>query len=570
MKKFTFLFLAIFLALSCTLMAQTKIVVEPGVGTLNAAIAAHGGDAIYELKAGEWYQLDAVIENNGYHLQIIGQEPAVAGGIPATLQTGDDAGGAAFGNMFNALGDITLKNIYFVNADLTGVIGNGFLTSSATNARTVVDRCIIDPVGLNYFANLTGGNSKTYFTNNQALRHGHQLNPNDGHFFITDNASGVGFDTLLVQNNTFVCMGTTMHASGFNKYTNNFSKWDHNTFVEQKSQIDWSNFEKEYYWTNNLMFDMQTQPWNTPWQPMPGADAGYPKPCLIYADTIPEEVASLKAGGVSTTLQFVEYNMHYKNPKFYPQIDALNAQGVIDGKTKIYYMPIVWPIDSAGICRETAMFANDSKFPLWKYGNTTTDVDPNWVDARIYTMSDNLVKWTLPATQIHAMGYPAGNFPPASEWTQWHWDPDGDVSLNSTWPVFNGVYTNAAMLTGSIEGLPLGDLNWFPASKSKWTQHKAEIDAHMAAANDSKITVWTGIKNIKADAFSIYPNPAKDVLKIKGAKSAEVIIRTIDGRRVKTVENASEVNISDLANGTYIVTIKEGKNVSTQKLLIQK
>ncbi len=552
-------------------MAQTKIVVEPGVGTLNAAIAAHGGNAIYELKAGEWYQLDAIIENNGYHLQIIGQEPAVAGGIPATLQTGDDAGGATFGNMFNALGDITLKNIYLVNADLTGVIGGALLTNSANDARTVIDRCVIDPASSANAIILGGARSKTYFTNNLCNRMGHQLNPNDGHFFVTDNSSGSGFDTLLVQNNTFVCMGTTMHASGFTKFTNNFSKWDHNTFVEQKSQIDWSDFEKEYYWTNNLMFDMQTQPWNTPWQPMPGADAGYPKPCMIYADTIPEEVASLKAGGVSTTLQFVQYNMHYRNPKFYPQIDALNAQGAIDGKTKIYYMPIVWPIDSAGICRETAMFANDAKFPLWKYGNTTTDVDPNWVDTRIYTMSDNFVKWTNPATKIHAMGYPAGDLPPASEWTQYHWDPDGDASINSTWPLFNGVYTNAALLTGSIEGLPLGDLNWFPTKKAIWTAHKAEIDAHMAAANDSKmVLINAGIQSIKANPFTIYPNPAKDVLKIKGAKSAEVTIRTIDGRRVKTVEHASEVNISGLTNGTYIVTIKEGQNVSTQKLLIEK
>jgi len=59
-------------------------------------------------------------------------------------------------------------------------------------------------------------------------------------------------------------------------------------------------------------------------------------------------------------------------------------------------------------------------------------------------------------------------------------------------------------------------------------------------------------------------------LKIKGAISAEVIIRTIDGRRVKTVDHVSEVNISGLANGTYIVTIREGQNVSTQKLLIAK
>ena len=94
MKKFTFLFLSVLLLFSYAGIAQTVLVVQPGVGTLNAAIKANGGNAIYQLKAGEWYQLDAIIENVDYHLQIIGQEPAVKGGKPATLQTGSDAGGA--------------------------------------------------------------------------------------------------------------------------------------------------------------------------------------------------------------------------------------------------------------------------------------------------------------------------------------------------------------------------------------------------------------------------------------------------------------------------------------------
>ena len=580
MKKFTFLFLSVLLLFSYAGIAQTVLVVQPGVGTLNAAIKANGGNAIYQLKAGEWYQLDAIIENVDYHLQIIGQEPAVKGGKPATLQTGSDAGGAVFGMMFDAKGDLTLKNIYLVNADLTGVIGNGLITNSAADARTVVDKCVIDPVGLNYCVNLTASNSKTYFTNNLALRHGHQLNPNDGHFFITDNASGAGFDSLLVQNNTFVCMGTTMHASGFTKFVNNFSKWDHNTFVEQKSQIDWSNFEKEYYWTNNLMFDVQTQPWNTPWQPMPGADAGYPKPCLIYADTIPGDVFPSK------TIQFVEYNMHYRNPKFYTLVDELNVQGKADGKTKIYLMPIVWPIDSAGISRETKMFADDASFPFWKYGNTTKEVDPKWVDTRIYAMSDKLVEWTKPATQIHAMGYPSDNFPPASQWAQWHWDPDGDVSNNATWPVFNGVYTNAAMLTGSIEGLPLGDLNWYPESMTKWAKNKTKIDAHLKAANDSKIDITTGVQLINSSniSTSYYPNPFSGELTIsytvKNPASIRLSIVNITGQTVNELVNQSKAAGSytakwngknaegkSLSNGIYFYKLQIGNEVITNRIV---
>ncbi len=119
MRKFYMLSFLTFLFVG-NIIAQEVLVVEPGLGTLNAAIAANGGNKIYELTAGEWYGLDAPIENVDYHLIIIGSEPAEAGGKPATLQTGTDVNGATFARMFDAKGDITLKNIFFVNADLNG------------------------------------------------------------------------------------------------------------------------------------------------------------------------------------------------------------------------------------------------------------------------------------------------------------------------------------------------------------------------------------------------------------------------------------------------------------------
>ena len=460
--KITITLTAMLLLFSHFVMAQSVLVVEPGIGTLNQAIKTYGGTRIYQLKAGEWYQLSAIIENVDYHLQIIGQEPAVKGGMPATLQTGTDAGGAVFTQMFDAKGDISIKNVYIMNADLLGISGFLFLSNTKSHGRTIIDRCILDPIGSPNGIAVAGGNSKIYFTNNLCNRHGHQLNPNDGFMFVTDNASGFGFDSLLVQNNTFVCMGTGLLSDGFNKNINNFSKWDHNTFVIQKSQIDWSCYEKEYYWTNNLMFDSQTQPWSPTWQPMPGADAGKPLPAMIYADTIPNDVLP------SQTIQFVEYNMHYRNPKFYTMLNDLNVQGKKDGKIAINYIPLVWPIDSINKSRETKMFTQHESFPYWRFGNMTTNIDPQWVDTRIYTMSDKYAEWTKIATQIHAMSYPSGNFPAASAWPQYFWDPDGDVANNLTWPLFNGVYNNPALLIGSIEGLPLGDLNWYPEAKALW------------------------------------------------------------------------------------------------------
>lgn len=561
-------------------MAQTVLVVEPGIGTLNRAIDTYKGSRIYELKAGEWYQLSAIVENVDYHLQIRGQEP-VNGGMPATLQTGTDAAGAVLFMMFAPKGDITLKNIYLVNADLLGVTATWFMTNSKKSSRTIIDHCIIDPVCQASGISFEESDSKTYFTNNLCIRAGHQLSPNDGFMFVTQNNSGAGFDSLLVQNNTFVCMGTGMHAGNFNVVVDNFSKWDHNTFVEQKSQIDWQNWEREYYWTNNLMFDMQTQPWSPSWDPMPGADKAYPTSSMIYADTIPGDVLP------SNTVQFVEYNMHYRNPKFYTMINELNAQGKIDGKTTVLsYQPLVWPIDSARVSRETNMFANNTSFPLWKYGNTTNNIDPQWGDSRIYTMSDNFVAWTRPATMVHAMNYPPNSLPAASTWTQWHWDPDGDISNNSTWPVFNGVYNNAAMLIGSIEGLPLGDLNWFPEAKALWTRNKQRIDDHMRAAVESKLDMISGVKSLNLSDIktTCYPNPFSNDLTIsysvKNQASVKLTILALNGKTVAELVNQTKAageytskwngksfDGEALPNGLYLYRLQIGNEVASARVL---
>ncbi len=71
-------------------------------------------------------------------------------------------------------------------------------------------------------------------------------------------------------------------------------------------------------------------------------------------------------------------------------------------------------------------------------------------------------------------------------------------------------------------------------------------------------------------ALFVYPNPVKNVLNVKNAKNADITIMNLDGRVVKSVKNVSSVNVSDLADGMYTITIKEGNTVSKQKVLISK
>ena len=558
MKKITKLIAVIAIVLiNFGVYAQTLLVVAPGTGTLNTAIRTYGGTRIYQLQAGKFYQLNGVIENVGYHLQIIGETP-LGGGQPATLQT-NDFGGVPFAKMFDVKGDFTIKNVYIVNADFNGVVATNLMNINSTNAKIIFDKCVIDPVSSGSAITSNQSNVNINFTNNLAMNHGHELSPNDGHFFIT-NAAG---NNLLVENNTFVAMGTTMHSGGYNTKIDGTVKWNHNTWIMQKSQLDWSDFESSYSFTNNLMYDFQTQPWSQVWQPLPGGDPAAPKPGLIHAAPFPGETLP------SVRQQYIEYNAHTRNPKFYSLLNSLNVVNVSDGVAPLTFMPLIWDSTYNETnpnvnfrSRETILFKNKIDFPKWNYGNEYNDVDPLFEDPKIYEHSNNFVLWTDPATRIHAMGKAPSSVPPVTTWAKWHWDEDGDPGNNVAWPVFNGKYTNPELLTGSIENLPLGDLNWFPAEKAIWLANKAAIEAHIAAGNTNKIDMVLGVKifdNLGKYGFTYAPNPVKDRIQLSANKEIkEMTLYNLLGQKLMRVSlnstNAS-VDISKLKTGTYIIKV---------------
>jgi hypothetical protein len=498
--------------------------------------------------------------------------------MPATLQNGDDANSSIFNTMFDAKGDITLKNVYFVNCDLSGVLGNNFLTESADNTHIVMDGCVLHPAGMNGIEGV-GAYLKTYFTNNQVIDHGHQLSDNDGHFFnMGSNPTPTGLDTLLVENNTFVCLGMNLFQGGFNSQLNNVVKFNHNTIVFGKSQLDWADYKNQEYWTSNLFYDQNTAPYANSWQPMPGGSAGRPKPNLIYADTLRYAADTLTGAAAYTEVlpssrpNFVQYNATYRAQGFYDLLTEMNAYAVTNSLPGAYYYPLCWPKDSID-CREAQMF-NSTSFPNFKYGNTITDVDPQWTDSKIYDHEKTFIAWSRPASYCNTMGEASTDFPPAANWPQYWWIPSGDITNNSVWPVFDGTYSNSQLLHGAIEkNVPLGDLNWFPSAKAAVAAHSSQIFDYIKAGNTDQIDIGfspEAVNNVNSDIISVSPNPAKNEISIKGAGNADITISSLDGKILKTVKNVSKVDVSNLSTGTYLITVKEGNNVSSQKLLIER
>lgn len=87
----------------------------------------------------------------------------------------------------------------------------------------------------------------------------------------------------------------------------------------------------------------------------------------------------------------------------------------------------------------------------------------------------------------------------------------------------------------------------------------------------------TGISEVKNNVvnLSLYPNPAKDILTVSIANVDNATINVINalGQVVLSLKNASEtntLNVANLAKGVYFVTVTNGQQKSTQKLVIEK
>lgn len=85
--------------------------------------------------------------------------------------------------------------------------------------------------------------------------------------------------------------------------------------------------------------------------------------------------------------------------------------------------------------------------------------------------------------------------------------------------------------------------------------------------------VITGASEININAINIYPNPTKGVINVTNAERANIYVYNIIGDVVSSVEDASNlvsIDISNLAEGSYIVKIVSNKRTITKRINLVK
>lgn len=481
-----------------SVFAQTYLDVPGGYGTLNDSIAVHKGSVIYRLQAGQWYGLNGIIENNGFPLTIVGTTP-LPGQMPAEIQTGTNPDGTVLTEMFNMVGDLTLKNLFIVNANSYDAFGQYvFWGSSPTSIRLVIDSCVFDPAGHEVVDWTLVPRPRLFMTNSQVINLGDLNSEWTGNFIETNNLPHNGLDTLYLENNTFLSTGMLLLFNGsFMADSGGFYWVNHNSFIFHKFQFIWQWHINDYFVTNNMFFDFDTSP--TTFASNVNFPDGTPTSrfALVNDDTVSSDSSSGRL--LSSRKLFVQYNSDYTDPRFEAYATTWPATHTVnnDGKTPIpasYLVHLMYPSDSGGVNREAHM-CGSPEFPYFKEGNywdnlmgAKPNTDPGFTDPRFYAVQDSLVKWTLPTIELAQWGFdPTLVKPQPSQAGDWFWHADTSFGNPTTWPRVNATYTNPMLLTASIEGLPLGDLNWFPSQKKIWEANKSVVMQHILDENTSRL-----------------------------------------------------------------------------------
>ncbi len=103
---------------------------------------------------------------------------------------------------------------------------------------------------------------------------------------------------------------------------------------------------------------------------------------------------------------------------------------------------------------------------------------------------------------------------------------------------------------------------------------KAAVGAlqHFATAS-TNLLATDEVKQNPLESVKIYPNPAKEYLQIELPKTVNnfnLELSDMSGRLILNRENETQVNVSDVADGAYIATVKSDGKTAVRKVIIAK
>ncbi len=468
MKTYKFFLLTLLLGVlgsTATVQAQDNVLVvewaDADGNVINNALrdavandSLRPDDRVYKLKRGGFYWNEDRIQFDGFHLRLIGEtadeanpdDAFVCGPNfdedcgPAIIQRVRRADQSIDGIMLQNTGSgshLTVQNVWLMGQDSDGVkTSYEQIQLDAADSRFVFDNVIFDRNNWHFLgpnaANCDMTVTNTVFRN---IFGPSQQWEGLGVRFET------GADSVIFDNNTFLNIGFTPFQS--EAAPMNYFRANHNTFVNVGRSFQAGAIWKEAYITNNV---------------------------------------------------FVNYFWHGEQPSEYNDADRFDP---FTGFFGIAAMPARFGTDlDRRIVLANNSFWRDSQFMTLMPDSirsqpVVNDTTAGWFSSFSgMVMQDNLIDVnpdvaTYPADIIQSMvdnitELRAGN----SDSPRYFFDPgrDEECFQCNIWPLPEDfTYANADLAAAGTDGLPLGDLNWYPDAKMDYEANK---DTYVQAIED--------------------------------------------------------------------------------------
>lgn len=565
MKKLTLL-LASFLMLTSYLLAQ-EMTLDPGQ-FVNAQIAADtledGSQAhsVYKVESGEYYAFDGTLDCD-FDLVIEGPDN---GWIfhdpnpPVFFQTPASDGNPRDMINLNEGGSVTLRNILFTGLHPNDANISSFVRNFA-GYKMVFENCVFSD-HQDHVTRSTGATEEItitdcVFINGDRRRY----SPFGGMPFRLDAAC----EMLTFENNTSVNSGRLL-GNGGDFFTTVFHEI-HNTYLNM--QVN----GHELHWYEGLQANNIYYNWS--FRGRKASTNGYEAPFTTF------ETFSAVSEKLDSLALYEGRNLFFLDSAFFDFWTNQMADSV--------YQSFLWndAVDSTILADDNFTIGKN----YWQINPHFTN-DPSDLEDMIQWMYTNWVESERPAE-----GAPDWRITPPIEWND-----DGTPIKN--WPQdWDLTYANADLQTAGTDGLPVGDLNWYPDAKADYLANK---DTYIAALRDSMTNstnnyipgdslsafithdMLTAVEQIDSgipqDYYlsSNYPNPFNPTTNIKFSipKSGMVILKVYNmlGQEVGTLINREmaagsykvDFNASKLSSGVYFYTIQAGNFTATKKMMLLK
>ncbi|MDZ7723217.1 MAG: T9SS type A sorting domain-containing protein [candidate division KSB1 bacterium] len=478
-------------------------------------------DRVYKVERNKFYLFDGRLDVEGFKCEIVGpyNGPIVHdtenGHPPVLLMKANDNGQAKQFFRLYTDGEFILKNSIYAGLSDAGVTTGRFMDNTS-GKRVILDNLIV---------------SQNRFQNRWLAENGEHIVRNCvfmNHWDGSNTAErGVGFvvkpstASFICENNTFVNMGAPIRVRDPQFETETY--YAHNTCVNTMMH-ELGLRQKELIAANNLYY-------NWSW-------VGYGDAKLTEE---PLDLLVMYLADNNEAVNMDSVSLYFGDNAFYRETALENWYNNQD------------TVQLAGILPPSAYdyVALDDN---WTIGEIIEGKDPQF--SLFDSNSDSLI------------GFLEGYFAippviPAANWLSDYlvmWDENGPYM--NQWPLpFDLSYSNPDLMTAASDGLPLGDLNWFPEKKAEYEANREAIVADLAAKKSGATGVETAAAKVSNfNLLQNYPNPFNPTTTIafslKNPASVKVTVYNTLGQQVETLLNKT------IQAGAHSVIWNAGNNVS--------